>query len=340
MPPPINLKVRRALWITVAAAAVGAAAGIGALLLAGRMPRGALPGLSGPLPDGDRAVELPSNGYTRYRLALHPVHSQQRQRAQRLVVLVPGISYPMDCMKRLFYTLEQAGFSVLLYDVTGRGFSHSSGEPMTIRLYVRQLEELLTKLDLWRAGGDGSSSAFKLHLVGWSMGAVIATHFARVHPNDVGTMCLLAPPGGAAANKPLQAKLLGLPLGIGRAVVMLFVKRVLKKLYREELSFTTGPLLDTLIDHAERNPGLARAVVSTLVHCPELDNNIPCLQEIGAHPRPVLVMWGDRDVTIGAQSIAGLMKYVRFAPSVCRPRFGDGSDFFVILRSPGVACPV
>lgn len=260
-------------------------------------------------------MELPSNGRTRYRMVLQPTRSQS-QRQRQLVVLIPGISYPMDCMKSLFDTLQQEGFSVLLYDVAGRGFSHSSGQPMTIARYVRQLEELLAKLGLWGTGGGGGtedpslSPGISLHLVGWSMGAVIATHFARAHPGDVATLCLLAPPGGAAANKPLQARLIGLPLGMGRALAMLSVKGVLKKLYHKELSFSTGPLLDTLLDHAERNPGLPRAVVSTLLHCPELDDNISCLQEIGSHPRPVKVMWGQRDVTIGAKSIEGLMRYV------------------------------
>ena len=212
------------------AGAVAAVAG--AAVATGQPQQGAMPSMPGDVPERDRLVTLPSNGPTRYRLRLveedvdfddaaTPAPGTPAPERRRLVVLVPGISYPMDCFDELFEQISLANRSVLVYDVTGRGFSHSSGEPMTARLFSRQLAELLDALNL---------SDFALNIVGWSMGTVIATTFAREHPHTVASMVLLAPPGGAAARKPLTASLLKLPFGVGAALGMRSVRRTLKKM--------------------------------------------------------------------------------------------------------------
>ena len=253
--------------------------------------KGSAASLPGPIPSGDVSVELKTTGRTRYRLVLGQ---------GPLAVLIHGISYPMDVYRTLAAELENAGRAVLLYDLTGRGFSHSSGEPMTIAHYIQQLDELLEALNLNSEPHD---------VVAWSLGSVIAAQFAHSRPSRVRRLVLLAPVGGIPPHKPLAAKLLHLPLGLGDLLATLFVPLTLKKLYRHELGQLEdgGQMLKFLCDHATDNHALPRALVSTLSSCPELDDNTAVLRAVGEHRRPCLVLWGSDDGTVDRQGIDAIM---------------------------------
>lgn len=252
-------------------------------------PRGPAASLPGNVPDGDSSAFLQaSGGPTRYRSSLG---------SGRLIVLIPGISYPMELYDEMFKALVAAGRSVLMYDVTGRGYSHSSGEKMTADLYVRQLAELLD------ATGHGQE---EVDLVGWSMGSVIATHMADRYPQRVARIVLLAPVGGIVPNKPWTANLIHLPLGIGPALAALLVPSTLKKLYRAELG--DGALSQFLCDHVSRNPLLTRTMVSTLTNLKEMDDNRRVLSSVGQHERPILILWGSGDATINRANIDAIMQ--------------------------------
>ena len=268
-----------------------AAASIAGVFKFGRYPNGPVAALPGEVPAVDSVVTLDaSGGPTRYR--------HWSGRGGPLVVLIPGISYPMECYTPLFEVLKAAGHSVLMYDVTGRGYSHSSGEPMTASLLVRQLNELLAALNL---GND------EMHLIGWSMGTVVATHFCDRFPERVARLVLLGPVGAVTANKPATAKLIHAPLGIGNALATLVMPGALQKLYRAELD--AHPIVDFLCDHASRNTGLVRAMVSTLRNCPELDDNRACLARLGDQARvPILVMWATKDGTVSRHGIDEMMR--------------------------------
>lgn len=71
--------------------------------------------------------------------------------------------------------LEQDGYSVITFDLYGRGFSDAAGSPHTQNLFVSQLNELLLTL--------GVSSP--VNLLGYSMGSVIAAAFATSYPDRV-----------------------------------------------------------------------------------------------------------------------------------------------------------
>ena len=96
-------------------------------------------------------MTLKTTGTTRFRLS----HGSGAD--PRVAVLIHGISYPMEvcvcvvpevcsvCLDvalllqvydRLYSDLTQAGRAVLMYDLTGRGWSHSRGTPMTIAVFV------------------------------------------------------------------------------------------------------------------------------------------------------------------------------------------------------------
>jgi pimeloyl-ACP methyl ester carboxylesterase len=172
-------------------------------------------------------------------------------------------------------------------------------------------------------------------VVGWSIGGVIASAYAQRHPARVGKLVLLAPVGAVPCAKPWTAALLHLPLGVGNALAKLVLPSTVKKLYRNELGSRAG---DAKVDamhaflahHATANANLVRTMISTLRSCPEIDDNVATSDggpsaprrlgscwmartpwtdgrwalplcrytEIGAHARPVLVVWGTADHTV------------------------------------------
>ena len=75
-------------------------------------------------------------------------------------------------------------FRVLTYDLLGHGQTPSpAGDTPTLADLTRQLADLLDHLDLARAA-----------LVGFSMGGMVARHFAQTHPDRVTALALLNTP--------------------------------------------------------------------------------------------------------------------------------------------------
>ena len=220
----------------------------------------------------------------------------------------------MEVYEPLFKALVAAGRAVMMYDLIGRGFSHSDGE-LTMAAHVDQLTTLITEV----VGNDRD-----IHLVGWSLGSVIATTCCERMGARVTKLVLIAPVGGTAASKPWTAALLKLPMGIGTAIGSLAVVPSLKKLYRSELSGMAdgGALLACLCDHADRNPALPRTIMGTLRSCPELDDNTAVLARIGRADRAVLIL-------VRRRAWRGWGRRVRsrrcILPQRARPRTGSGA---------------
>lgn len=164
---------------------------------------------------------------------------------------------------------------------------------MTIAHCVQQLVELLAALKL-----DGASH----DVVGWSIGGVIASKYAHLHPERVTRLVLLAPVGAVPAVKPWTAHLLHVPLGVGNALGALVMGSSLRKLYTRELGCSSKgavkEMLHFLCEHATNNRNLVRTIISTIRSCPEVDDNRETYIAIGESQRPVLILWGDADHTV------------------------------------------
>ncbi len=283
-----------------------------------QFPSGPLPSMPGDIPDGDSTIDLPTTGATRYMLMRAPTGRSPSS----LCVMIHGISYPMDVYRGLATRLVADGYDALFYDVTGRGWSASSGAPLTIDHYVAQLTELLAALGL-----DSTPQV----VFGWSMGSLIASRYARSYPSRVRKLVLIGPVGARTPVKPLTASLLHIPFGIGNALGALAVPGTLRKLYRAELGGVAGmeSMLDFLCDHAARNKALVRTLISTLRSCPEIDDDREGWRRVGASGIPVLVVWGDKDGTVSRQAITDLLELL--GPSGARlAEFGGlGHSCFV-----------
>jgi len=65
------------------------------------------------------------------------------------VVLVHGFSVASYCWERTVPALVEAGFRVLTFDLYGRGYSDRPDGPYNLDLFVRQIDELLTRSTSW-----------------------------------------------------------------------------------------------------------------------------------------------------------------------------------------------
>jgi pimeloyl-ACP methyl ester carboxylesterase len=197
------------------------------------------------------------------------------------VVLIHGLITPMYSWEPLSTALASAGFRVLRYDHFGRGLSDRPDVRYDPALYERQLSELLRALAIDSA-----------HVVGWSMGAIIAARLAQAQPERVSRLVLIAP--GMFVEPPPVVRLVARLPWLGRAILARSAPSVIRGLPAQHLEHP-----DRFLEYAARMrtqtevPGLGASFASTVLHYPW--GSGPELAAAGAHPRPVQLIWGNDD---------------------------------------------
>lgn len=238
---------------------------------------------------GGSFVEL-SQGCTHYQIG--------GPSAGRTVVLVHGFSVPYFIWDPTFRALISAELRALRYDLYGRGYSDRPSVIYDLELFVRQLRELLDKLDVETAD-----------VIGLSMGGAIASAFTTRFPERVRSLALIDPVGTqgmplnllyqAVATRGVGEIVLGL-LGTGRMVesvaadffdkrqVVLFQRRYLDQMHYR---------------------GFKRAILSTVRN--KMVGGFPQVYaQLGKLNTPVMIIWGEGDHTIPLEqshSIIGLV---------------------------------
>jgi pimeloyl-ACP methyl ester carboxylesterase len=225
-----------------------------------------------------------TDGYTHYEIAGPP--------AGHVVVLAAGFSVPYYIWDPTFKALTEAGFRVLRYDYYGRGFSDRPDVSYTQAMYVRQLGELLDSLQI----------AGSVDLAGLSLGGSIITSFADRAPHRVRSLIYVDPSFRSPSQMPATNP---------------HVWSFLTAIFTEQ-RWADDQLADFL--HPERFPdwparyrvqmqykGFRRARLSELISNASLDQREE-MERVGAHTRPVLVIWGNQDTQVPIESSASLLQ--------------------------------
>lgn len=118
-----------------------------------------------------------SDGVTHYEL--------KGPASGELVVLVPGLTVPLFYWDSLVEELNGYGYRTLAYSAYGRGYSDRVEGPYDYALFVRQLRDLVQVLGL----------SGPRHIVGASMGALIAMAWVQEQPSLVTSLTLVGPAG-------------------------------------------------------------------------------------------------------------------------------------------------
>lgn len=129
------------------------------------------------------------------------LHVQRLGAGPRTVVFVHGLV--MDNLSSFYFTLANpiaAGADVILYDLRGHGRSERPAGGYAIADSVADLGALLDALEVVRP----------VHLVGNSVGGLIALRFASAHPERVASLALIDAHDGAAGWSAQMSATLGL----------------------------------------------------------------------------------------------------------------------------------
>jgi len=234
------------------------------------------------------------------------------------IVFVHGLSSPSSVWGELPKAFRDSGYLTLTYDLYGRGWSDRPWGRYDLDLFDHQLAALLPKLGLTR----------RVHLVGLSMGGIIASEFTLRRPTRVASLSLLAPAGFEVAEPPGTA-LLTAPL-VGDYLMQVLGNRVLiSGIARSVHDKSLAPKLETRFRPQLEYAGYKRALLSTLRHMP-LSDFTARYAELGKAGLPVQVIWGRQDEVT---PIAGIAKAATLLPAA-EIREIDGAGHLVHFEKP------
>jgi pimeloyl-ACP methyl ester carboxylesterase len=220
-----------------------------------------------------------------------------------LVVLVPGFAVPMVVWDANVPALVHAGFSVLRFDLYGRGRSARPRVEYRPELFAEQVWELVTAPELKRQLPPKVKLPNRFHMVASSMGGVIAAVFAARHPDTLDRLVLVGPVG-LAHDFPVLVTFLRAP-GIGRWYFTGRFEAVMLDHLQENVNIDVCAY-PTVLSEFRRQlqiPGTADAMFSTFRNTLLADVEDD-YRQLGRRHLPTLAIWGTEDRLVPADPAA------------------------------------
>jgi pimeloyl-ACP methyl ester carboxylesterase len=200
-----------------------------------------------------------------------------------VVVLAGGLTVPLFYWDATAAALHLRGLRTLAYSGYGRGYSDRIRGRYDEALFVRQLGEVIDHLDLPRPR----------HLVGASMGAMVAMAYTGQHADTTATLTLIGP-AGLTRQPRIQKILLGNDWSIG-VIAKHLGRRIFQRHQAHNVSdpHLAADLAD-MVDEAYRYEGSLFAFFSTLAHFPPFER-AELYRQTATLPVPIMLMWGTDD---------------------------------------------
>ncbi|MCJ1283091.1 hypothetical protein MMC26_002418 [Xylographa opegraphella] len=200
------------------------------------------------------------------------------------VVLVNGLADDLSSWSLQLPALLAAGFRVLRFDNRGVGLSDQPAGPYTAEVLADDAKALVGALGLER-----------FHLVGVSMGGMIAQSYALAYPADVLSLvlaCTYASPG------PFCSRMFALWADMARSTGLEFVRRdtdlwcFTQRFYREREA--------ELVQMEAAAQGAVQSVEAYLAQLAVIQtfDSRQRLGELGGEGKRVLVLVGEEDILI------------------------------------------
>ena len=150
-------------------------------------------------------------------IANNPINKKPKD----LVILIHGFSGCSENMKKLSDVLVYNKYSVICFDCYGRGCSDATEYPNSPEVFCSMISQALFTLQVKK----------KIHIVGYSMGGIIAGEFCKTFPHMVNTLTLLAP-AGIDTHLPFVVRYCNF-FPLGEIFVSMIGYMLLKKHYKE-----------------------------------------------------------------------------------------------------------
>ena len=220
------------------------------------------------------------------------------------VVLVHGFSTPHFVWDGMKGFLLDAGYSILVFDHYGRGYSERPRIKYTKDVFVQSLKDLL----------DTQGISAPVHLVGYSMGGPIVGHFTNEFPDMVKSMSLIAPAGFMAEN-PTEDWWIMKPF-IGEWFLNVFGSRLVFQGNEEnDEPPREDPLALSKKDFIKKAgiqmqyKGFIHALLSTARNF-NLFSTQEIFGKVGNLNKPTLTIWGTDDDVVSFEGSEELMLYI------------------------------
>lgn len=216
-----------------------------------------------------------------------------------VAVVIHGIHTPCVAVEDLADGLGSLGYRVLVYDLYGRGLSDAPKGVHDQQFFMRQLTDLLADQ---RIEGD-------LTLVGYSMGASIATAFAAANPHRVARLIMIAGAGVIVNEDRFEWFCRRVPvLGDwlhGVATAPRLRKRATR---RHEPPDISRVLMAQRQELGRRGylPAILSSRRNLLMHGQKQDH-----VKLGRDAVPVIALWADKDEVIPFGASAVLVQWNR-----------------------------
>ncbi|MGU3291460.1 alpha/beta fold hydrolase [Williamsia sp. M5A3_1d] len=201
-----------------------------------------------------------------------------------VIVLTGGITVPLFYWDDTAAALHANGFRTLTYSAYGRGYSDRIQGRYDEDLFVRQLSELL----------EAVGTPDPHHVVGASMGALVAMEYARRSPAAVRSLALIGPAG--LSPRPLLQRLMSLSERVTGVVARRLGRRVFDSHQGRNIADpATAARLAEMVGDAYRYEGSLYAFFETLQHFGLFDR-ASLYASIASLDIPTVLLWGTDDL--------------------------------------------
>jgi len=199
------------------------------------------------------------------------------------IILIHGAGSGSYAWDKNFDYLAKHGFRVLRYDLYGRGYSDRPDVKYDSTLFLNQLEEIITKLNLKKP----------YSLISVSMGSSIAIPFVKNH-SEVENLILVDP---ASLGDGKIAWYLSKPILSSLLMSIYWYPRAIEKQMKEFYDAESVPEYRTKSKGQMEYKGLKAGILSSWQNMLTL-NLQSQLESIGKQNTRVLVVWGKNDPLI------------------------------------------
>ncbi len=214
-----------------------------------------------------------SQGVTHYRW-LGPIRGP-------VVIAVHGLTTPSPLWESIADALGDVGYRTLVYDLYGRGYSDAPAGVQDAAFFQRQLDDLVKHLEL-----DDD-----LTVMGYSMGAIIATLWAAENQNRVRQLFLLASTGHGVTEIDYAKWVRETPI-VGDWLHYLTAAHLARGAF--DGGHSEVPELERIQEEQYRQKGFLGAVLSSRRNVLETDLGT-ALAILNRREIPIFALWGQED---------------------------------------------
>lgn len=197
------------------------------------------------------------------------------------------------------YPRLAANHRLIAVDLPGSGFSQRDCEPISLTVLARGALDTLDALGELRP----------VHVIGNSLGGAVAQQILALQPDRVASLTLVSSAGFGSEVAPML-RLLAMPV-LGRLMTMRTTR--FSATMSERMGFADARHVTSVrIDHAlaiAREPDTAAVLVETAqafatVRGVKAGWRDELASAVAPHPKPTLIMWGNKDQILPVQQLA------------------------------------